>query len=106
MNGMQWPQSPVLPPFPPQIQSNTWNQQSLQPVATMLNGMSNPIQQVSQLSSNLGLLPANILQDVFRLSVPVGASTNDETLLVQVLKGSVEKGQTYKQALETLHGVS
>lgn len=126
MNGMQqqqqqWsPQSPVFPPFP-RLQNNVWPQQHQQSMPTMQmpNGMPNGIavgamQQVPPINTNtninhnhnLGLLPANILQDVFRLSVPVGTSPNDDTLLVQVLKESVQKGQTYKQAIETLHGVS
>jgi hypothetical protein len=115
-NGMQWsPQSPIFPPFPPSMQNNAWPlQQSQQqhhlPPNQILNGMSVghpvPMQQTPQFDNNLGLLPANILQDVFRLSVPVGSSPNDDTLLVQVLKDSAQKGQTYKQAIETLHGVS
>jgi hypothetical protein len=115
-NGMQWsPQSPVFPPFPPPVQNNAWQQQQSQlqqpaPPNQISNGMSVglpvPMQQTPQFNNNMGLLPANILQDVFRLSVPVGSSTNDDTLLVQVLKQSAEKGQTYKQAIETLHGVS
>lgn len=52
------------------------------------------------------MVPANILQDVFRLSVPVGNNPNDDALLIKVLKESAGKGQTYKQAIETLHGVS
>ena len=39
------------------------------------------------------------------MSVPVGNSQNDDDLLVKALKGSTERGQTYKQAIETLHGV-
>jgi hypothetical protein len=110
-NGIQW--SPHSPSFPPQ--NNAWShQQSSQqlqlPPNQILNGMSVghpvPMQQTPQFNNNLGLLPANILQDVFRLSVPVGSSPNDDTLLVQVLRDSVQKGQTYKQAIETLHGVS
>jgi hypothetical protein len=116
VNGMQWsPQSPGLPPFPPQMQNNAWTQQQPQQQQNvapnqMLNGMSvgHPVsmQQTPLFNNNLGLLPANILQDVFRLSVPVGSSPNDDSSLVQVLKDSAEKGQTYKQAIETLHGVS
>jgi hypothetical protein len=112
-NGMQWsPQSPVFPPFPPPMQNNAWPQQQPQQHQQPLpnsNGMpvGLPVSmQQAQFNNNLGLLPANILQDVFRLSVPVGSSPNDDTLLVQVLKDSAQKGQTYKQAIETLHGVS
>jgi hypothetical protein len=114
-NGIQWsPQpSPVFPPFPASIQNSTWPQQQAQPQqhlppSHISNGMSVglPLPMQAQFNNNLGLLPANILQDVFRLSVPVGSSSNDDTLLVQVLKASAEKGQTYKQAIETLHGVS
>lgn len=96
-----------------QISGWTQQQQLLQQhlPAQIPNGMAvgpaMPVQQpAAQLSNNLAsLLPANILQDVFRMSVPVGSSPDDDSLLVQVLKGSVEKGQTYKQAIETLHGV-
>jgi hypothetical protein len=115
-NGLQWsPQSPVFPPFPPSMQNNAWpqqqpRQQQQPPPNQISNGMSVgppvPMQPTPQFNNNLGLLPANILQDVFRLSVPVGSSPNDDTLLVQVLKESAGKGQTYKQAIETLHGVS
>lgn len=129
MNGLQgqqqpWsPQSPGFPPsFPPsasRIQSNGWPQQQQQqpmPQIQIPNGSMPPtvpmqplVSPINAMASNntnsLGLLPANILQDVFRLSVPVGTSSNDDTLLVQVLKESVQRGQTYKQAIETLHGV-
>ncbi|KIM85138.1 hypothetical protein PILCRDRAFT_817120 [Piloderma croceum F 1598] len=107
-NGMQWsPQGP----FPPSVQNNAWpQQQQPQQQQQVPNGMpvGLPVsmQQAPQFNNSLGLLPANILQDVFRLSVPVGSSPNDDTLLVQVLRDSAKRGQTYKQAIETLHGVN
>jgi hypothetical protein len=105
-NGMQWsPQSPGFPPFPPSVQNNAWPQQQPQIPNGMPVGLPVSMQQAPQFNNNLGLLPANILQDVFRLSVPVGSSPNDDTLLVQALRDSAQKGQTYKQAIETLHGV-
>lgn len=64
------------------------------------------VQQTPQFTNNLAsMLPANILQEVFRMSVPVGNSPNDDDILVKALKESTEKGKTYKQAIETLHGV-
>lgn len=132
MNGMQaqqqpWTsQSPAFPhpftPTGPRMQNNGWpqhqqqNQQPMPQIQIPNGGMPaavptmhphvSPINAMGSNNTNsLGLLPANILQDVFRLSVPVGTSPNDDTLLVQVLKESTQRGQTYKQAIETLHGV-
>lgn len=113
VNGTSWsPQSPVFPPFPP---SNGWpqqpqQQQSQPPTPISTNGMAvGPplqVQQTPQFTNNLAsMLPANILQEVFRMSVPVGNSPNDDDILVKALKESTEKGKTYKQAIETLHGV-
>lgn len=113
VNGVSWsPQSPIFPPFPP---SNGWphhhqQHQSQPPTPISTNGMAvGPplqVQQTPQFTNNLAsMLPANILQEVFRMSVPVGNSQNDDDLLVKALKASTERGQTYKQAIETLHGV-
>lgn len=131
MNGMQAQQqpwsptspsfSPSFPPSAPRMQNNGWSQQQqhqqspsqiqipnggMSAAVPMMQPQLSPINTMASNNANsLGLLPANILQDVFRLSVPVGTSPNDDTLLVQVLKESTQRGQTYKQAIETLHGV-
>ena len=47
-----------------------------------------------------------IMTDAFKMLVPVGSSPNDEELLVQALAESEGKGQTYRVALDALHGVS
>lgn len=115
--GMQWPpQSSLYPTLPPQTQaSGGWQQQQQlqQPLQPQIpNGMPigqpTPMPQQTLASFNASLaslFPANILQDVFRMSAPVGFAPDDDALLVQTLKDSTEKGQTYKQAIETLHGV-
>ncbi|KAF8560227.1 hypothetical protein OG21DRAFT_1401960 [Imleria badia] len=46
------------------------------------------------------------MQDFLRLSTPVGASQNDDTILAQALHESRQSGRTYRQALEGLHGVN
>ncbi|OBZ78603.1 hypothetical protein A0H81_01001 [Grifola frondosa] len=37
-------------------------------------------------------------------TAPIGSSPKDEDLMVSALRGSKRKGQTYKEALEALHG--
>jgi hypothetical protein len=51
------------------------------------------------------IVPQQIMQDVLRLSTPVGSSSNDDTILAQALYESKQNGKTYRQALEGLHGV-
>ena len=53
---------------------------------------------------NLPFLPHQVLQDAFALSAPVEAA--DESSLVKTLLSSKRKGETYKEALNSLHGVS
>ncbi|KAF9229127.1 hypothetical protein BS17DRAFT_689378 [Gyrodon lividus] len=52
------------------------------------------------------IVPQQIMQDVLRLSTPVGSSPNDDTILAQALYESKQNGKTYRQALEGLHGVN
>ncbi|KIJ21890.1 hypothetical protein PAXINDRAFT_173914 [Paxillus involutus ATCC 200175] len=52
------------------------------------------------------IVPQQIMQDVLRLSTPVGSSSNDDTILAQALYESKQNGKTYRQALEGLHGVN
>lgn len=65
------------------------------------------IPQIQQ-ASNFGLQMAmgQIMTDALKMIVPVGSSPNDEELLVQALVESEGKGQTYRSALDALHGVS
>ncbi|KAJ7783624.1 hypothetical protein DFH07DRAFT_788477 [Mycena maculata] len=48
--------------------------------------------------------PQQVLHDAFALSVPV--SVEDEPILVKALVDSRPKGETYKEALNRLHGTS
>lgn len=70
-----------------------WMNQSFQ------NGITNGM-------SNLGLsyLPQNVLQDALALSVPV--ESLDEPVLVQQIMDGLRRGETYKEILNSLHGVS
>lgn len=49
--------------------------------------------------------PQQFMQEVLRLSTPVGQSPNDDTILAQALYDGKRNGKTYKQVLEGLHGV-
>jgi hypothetical protein len=50
-------------------------------------------------------LPVHVADDVFRMIHPVGSSPDDDRLLAQAIHDSVMNGQTYRQAIEGLHGV-
>ncbi|TFK56951.1 hypothetical protein OE88DRAFT_77269 [Heliocybe sulcata] len=53
------------------------------------------------------LLPVNnILTDAMRMMVPVGSSPDDEKILIRALLDSPSRQQTYRQALDSLHGVN
>ncbi|KAG2044997.1 hypothetical protein BDR03DRAFT_848438 [Suillus americanus] len=46
------------------------------------------------------------MQDFLRLTIPVGQSPNDDSILAQALFDCKQSGKTYRQALEGLHGVN
>lgn len=52
---------------------------------------------------NMPFLPPQVLQDAFAMSAPVEAA--DEMTLVTTLLSSRKRGETYKDALNSLHGV-
>lgn len=53
---------------------------------------------------NMPFLSQQIIQDAFAMSAPVEAA--DEKLLLQALVDSRSRRETYKDALNGLHGVS
>lgn len=52
---------------------------------------------------NMPFIPQQVLHDALAMSAPVGAA--DEPILIQALLGSRPRGETYKDALNSLHGV-
>jgi hypothetical protein len=102
---MQWP--PSLSPQP----NTSWNQPAQSFPAPIQNGMGSHNGSLMQnqnalaMLSAMPLLPPQIVQDALRMCTPVGSSSNDEFLMTQVLYDSTANGQTYRQALESLHGV-
>lgn len=108
----QYPQQPVQP-HNHQWQQHQQNQQSMQ------NG-HHTIQQHPHVSTpqNMNTMqhafpspavdlafPQQFVQDFLRLTIPVGQSPNDDSILAQALFDSKLSGRTYRQALEGLHGV-
>jgi hypothetical protein len=84
-----------------QQNSLSWNQQHQNPP-----GQSSGVQPQSHNGlASLPYISQQLVQDALRMSAPVGSSPNDEAIMVQILYESSVSGQTYKQALESLHGV-
>jgi hypothetical protein len=54
---------------------------------------------------HLDPIHANVTDDVFRMIHPVGSAPNDDNLLAQALHDSATNGTSYRQAIESLHGV-
>ncbi|KAG2154699.1 hypothetical protein DEU56DRAFT_725175 [Suillus clintonianus] len=52
------------------------------------------------------VVPQQLMQDFLRLTIPVGQSPNDDSILAQALFDCKQSGRTYRQALEGLHGVN
>ncbi len=81
------------------LQQNNMSSSQMHPMSSMPQ---------FQQPQNLGFQMAmgQIMTDALKMIVPVGSSPNDEELLVQALVDSEGKGQTYRSALDALHGVS
>lgn len=58
---------------------------------------------ISPMALNMSFLPQQLLHDAYAMSVPVGAA--DEPLLLTTLLNSRKKNESYKDALNSLHGV-
>ncbi|EPQ60523.1 hypothetical protein GLOTRDRAFT_135196 [Gloeophyllum trabeum ATCC 11539] len=119
-----WPpartESPMsMQQFPPHMQQAHSRSQQHQPHmhpngAPGLNGAHgvgpNPWLSQSQAPPGMNiasLLPVNnILTDAMRMMVPVGSSPDDEKILIRALLDSSSRNQTYRQALDSLHGVN
>jgi predicted component of type VI protein secretion system len=106
LQGMQWipPMSNMNPFFTGAalMQNSPWSQsQQLPPngVIAVLPLQRNQSQQAGNaLSTALG-------NGIYVDTTPVG-SADDDPCLAKALYNSIDKGQTYKQAIEGLHGVS
>lgn len=86
-----------------QMQNNSWSQ--LQEIPLNATVAVSPLQYTqSQLGYNaLGsTVPGN---GMYVDTSPVG-SADDDSCLAQALYSSIDNGQTYKQAIESLYGVS
>ena len=102
----------------PITQQNSWNQSMAMNTQSLgqMDGPQLPPQQqwmnqsfqngVPAGMNNLGLsyLPQNVLQDALALSAPVESA--DEPLLVQQIMGGLVRGESYKEILNSLLGVS
>ncbi|KIK07449.1 hypothetical protein K443DRAFT_673364 [Laccaria amethystina LaAM-08-1] len=83
-----------LPPQHHPFNQSPWpNPMNPQPFSNGMPGMA---------GFNLPFLPHQVLHDAFSLSAPVEAA--DESSLVKTLLSSKRKGETYKEALNSLHG--
>lgn len=58
---------------------------------------------IPPMALNMSFLPQQLLHDAYAMSVPVGAT--DEPLLLTTLLNSRKKNESYKDALNSLHGV-
>ncbi|KIK48478.1 hypothetical protein CY34DRAFT_672897 [Suillus luteus UH-Slu-Lm8-n1] len=83
-----------------QPQNHQWQQHQ----QSMQNG-HHTAQQL-QSNSNVPAVPNQLMHDFLRLTIPVGQSTNDDSILAQALFDCKQSGKTYRQALEGLHGVN
>ncbi|KAF5312699.1 hypothetical protein D9619_002873 [Psilocybe cf. subviscida] len=59
---------------------------------------------ISPMALNMSIFPQQLLHDAYAMSVPVGAT--DEPLLLTTLLNSRKKNESYKDALNSLHGKS
>lgn len=92
-----WPTqgNPNTLPYSPNIShSQGWsNQMQQNPYPNTLQGMN---------TMNFPFIPQQVIHDALTLSTPVEAA--DEPVLVQAILTSRNKGETYKDALNSLHG--
>ncbi|KAG2120725.1 uncharacterized protein F5147DRAFT_563059 [Suillus discolor] len=121
LNHQNWP-SMSQNQYPHQPQNHQWqqHQQSMQinghhtaqqqqpncnvPVAPNVNSIQHAFPNPSfDLAS---VVPQQLMQDFLRLTIPVGQSPNDDSILAQALFDCKQSGKTYRQALEGLHGVN
>lgn len=89
MNGPQ----PMPPQHQPSFNQSPWGNQ----IPSFPNNM-NAIP-----GFNMNFIPQQVIQEAYALSVPVNAS--DEPTLVSKLLSSRKKGESYKEALNSLHAV-
>lgn len=80
-----------------QMQNNAWSPRIHPLMSQNHNSQTMPV-----FNTSAPMVPISSMQD----TSPVGSSTDDDFLLAQVLLHSTDKGQTHKQAIEGLHGVS
>jgi hypothetical protein len=104
--GMRQPSQPMHPPMGPQ---QNWMQQNHFPHPAQhpqYPAWSNqmPPQGFHNGMAALPFFPQQVLHDAFALSHPVEPA--DEPVLLKALVESRPKGETYKEALNRLHGVS
>lgn len=92
MNGQQ--------PVPPQNQL-PFNQPPWSNQIPLLSTFPNNMNAIP--GFNMNLIPQQIIQEAYALSVPVTAS--DEPTLVSKLLSARKRGESYKEALNSLHGV-
>ncbi|KAG1757727.1 hypothetical protein EDB19DRAFT_1867070 [Suillus lakei] len=103
--------------YPHQPQNHQWQQQqnmqnghhTTQPNTNMpASSNVNPIQHAFPNPSFdlASVVPQQLMQDFLRLTIPVGQSPNDDSILAQALFDCKQSGKTYRQALEGLHGVN
>ena len=97
-HGMQMslPPQPTLPQHQPPFNQSPWGNQN-PPHSPFPNNM-NAIP-----GFNMNFIPQQVIQEAYALSVAVNAS--DEPTLISKLLSSRKKGESYKEALNSLHAV-
>lgn len=102
-------QPPACTPVPQPPQQQPAIPTSAKSASETLALLAQQLQQLQQQSSVAAGSNAGFMSSAQNALIPgpaVGAYPTDEDLLVQALKRSEEAGQTYRMALEGLHGVT
>jgi hypothetical protein len=104
LQGMQWsPQMSHMTPFftaAAQMQNNSWSQlQEIPPNATVAL-------QYTQSQLGYNALGSTVPGNGMYVDTSLVGSADDDSCLAQALYSSIDNGQTYKQAIESLYGVS
>lgn len=71
----------------------------------VMNGMSNMPMNMNMPALNMSLFQQQMLHDALALSTPV-AGADDERLIIDTLVDARARKDNYKNALNSLHGVS
>jgi len=90
------PPQPMPPQHQPPFNQSTWGNQ-IPPLSSFSNNMN------AMPGFNMNFIPQQVIQEAYALSIAVNAS--DEPTLVSKLLSSRKRGESYKEALNSLHAV-